>query len=207
MFPITIAAIAAVVFSAMLAAILTVVFRQREDMQKLATVDVLTGLLSRRHFMVLAEQELGRAIRYKGDLSVLMVDIDHFKTINDTHGHQVGDRVLRRIGEVFRSVLREIDFVGRLGGEEFAVVLPETAILQAFEVAERLRRTIETTEISLEHGLPQTVSVSIGVSSLHDPETNIDTLLGRADRALYEAKSQGRNQVCFYEISQKRDEP
>jgi diguanylate cyclase (GGDEF)-like protein len=207
MLPITIAAFAAVFFSAMLAVILTVVFRQRDDMQKLATVDVLTGLFSRRHFMGLAEQELARAVRYKADLSVLMVDIDYFKTINDRHGHQVGDRVLRRIGEIFRTVLRDMDIVGRMGGGEFAVVLPETAVLQAFEVAERLRRTIEVTEIPLEHGLPQMVSVSIGVSSLHDPETNIDTLLGRADRALYEAKHQGRNQVCFYEISQKRDEP
>ena len=133
-------------------------------------------------------------------LSVLMVDIDHFKKINDPNGHQAGDRVLRRLGDIFREILRDVDFVGRLVGEEFAVVLPETGLLHAFEVAERLRRTIEIAEIPLEHGLPQTINVSIGVSSLHDPETNIDTLLARADRALYEAKSQGRNQVYVYEI-------
>lgn len=198
--PVTIAGIIALIFAAVLAVMLTFVVRQREEMKRLATVDVLTGLLSRRHFMVLAERELNRALRYKDDLSVLMVDIDNFKSVNDTYGHQAGDQVLRRLGEILGSMLREVDFVGRLGGEEFAVVLPQTPILLAFEVAERLRRTVERSEIAMTHGLPLNISVSIGISSLHDPETNIDTLLGRADRALYDAKHQGRNQVSIYEI-------
>ncbi len=199
--PITIAGIAAVIFSIILAAILTIVFRQREEMNRLATVDVLTGLLSRRHFMLLAERELSRSVRYKSEMSVLMIDIDNFKTVNDTHGHEAGDRVLRRLGEILASVLRDVDFVGRIGGEEFAVVLPQTPILRAFEVAERLRRTVEHVEIPLTHGLPLSISISIGVSSLHDRETNIDTFLGQADRALYDAKRQGRNQVSVYEIT------
>lgn len=198
--PITIAGIAAIIFSAILAAILTLVFRQREEMTRLATVDILTGRLSRRHFMFLAEQELKRASRFKAELSVLMIDIDNFKAVNDTYGHQVGDQVLSRLGEVFGGVLREVDLVGRMGGEEFAVILPQTPILHAFEVAERLRRTVERTEIAMKYGLPLSVSVSIGISSLHDPETNLDTLLGRADQALYDAKRQGRNQVSVYEI-------
>lgn len=204
--PITIAACVAVLFSVVLASILTIVFRQRDEMKRLVTVDVLTGLLSRRHFMVLAERELRRALRYKEELSVLMIDIDNFKSINDTYGHQAGDRVLQRLGEMLRSVLRDADFVGRMGGEEFAVILPQTPVLQSFEVAERIRRIVENTRIALTHGLPLNISISIGVCSLHDPETNIDTLLARADQALYDAKRQGRNQVSVYEISSSDDE-
>lgn len=203
--PITIAGVAAVIFAVGLAGILTIVFRQREEMSRMATIDGLTGLLSRHHFMVLAERELGRARRYATELSVLMIDVDHFKSVNDTHGHQIGDKVLERLGEIFRSALREIDCVGRIGGEEFAVILPQTPILKAFEVAERTRRIVEHGEIPMPHGLPLKVSISIGVCSLHDPETNLDTLLGRADQALYHAKHTGRNQVCVYEIAQNSD--
>ena len=198
--PVTVATVASVLFSAVLAVCLTVVFRQREAMKRLVTVDVLTSLLSRRHFMLMAERELNRSARYKAEMSVLMIDIDNFKAVNDTYGHEAGDRVLRRLGEILRSTLRDVDFAGRLGGEEFAVVLPQTSVLKAFEVAERLRRTVEHAEIALAHGLPLHISISIGVSSLHGPEMNLDTLLARADRALYEAKREGRNQVSVFEI-------
>ncbi len=199
--PITIGFVAVSVVLVMLTSFLTIVFRQREAFRQLVTFDVLTGVYRRHHFLAQAEKELSRAKRYGSELSVLMVDIDHFKLINDTHGHQIGDRVLQRLGTTFRETLREADFVGRIGGEEFAAVLPQTSILKAFEVAERLRQTVDKTEIPLDHGLPINITVSIGACSLHDPEVNIDTLLARADQALYDAKNQGRNQVCVYEIA------
>lgn len=171
-------------------------------LERLAQIDPLTGVFNRRHFMLLAEKELARANRYGGVLSVLMLDIDHFKHVNDTHGHQAGDRVLRALGEIFRGILREVDFVGRIGGEEFAMVLPQTAIDQAVDVAGRLRRAVERTRVPLDQGLPLVVSVSIGVASLSSPNTNIDTLLGNADKALYTAKNEGRN--CVRAFSEER---
>ena len=150
--------------------------------------------------MELAERELATATRYGRELSVLMLDVDHFKAINDVHGHQTGDLVLRSLGQVFRDMLREVDIVGRIGGEEFAAVLPETSVLRAFAVAERLRRAVETTEIPLKQGLPIKITVSIGVTAASKSQENIDTLLARADQALYDAKHQGRNQVAVYEI-------
>lgn len=199
--PITVAAVAGVLSSVILAGILTTVLHQREEMKHLVTVDVLTGLFSRRHFMVLAERELHRSLRYSAQLSVLMIDIDHFKRINDTHGHQVGDQVLRELGAILCKALREVDFVGRLGGEEFAAILPQTDVLQAFEVAERLRRTVEVSDIAISSSALLRITISIGVCSLHSRRCSIDTLLGQADQALYDAKRLGRNQVSVHEIA------
>lgn len=172
--------------------------KARQELERLARIDVLTGLANRRHFMVLAEQELTRTLRYGGALSVLMIDIDHFKNVNDTHGHQTGDLVLQRLGGLCREALREVDCIGRIGGEEFAVVLPLTDGARALEVAERLRRTVADTEVALERGLPLRFTLSIGVTTLVDRGTNLDTLLGQADSALYEAKRTGRNRVCIF---------
>jgi len=170
------------------------------ELERIVQTDPLTQLFSRRFFMELAERELATATRYGRELSVLMLDVDHFKAINDVHGHQTGDLVLRSLGQVFRDMLREVDIVGRIGGEEFAAVLPETSVLRAFAVAERLRRAVETTEIPLKRGLPIKITVSIGVTAASKSQENIDTLLARADQALYDAKHQGRNQVAVYEI-------
>lgn len=117
-----------------------------------------------------------------------MMDIDHFKAINDTYGHQTGDWVLKTLSSVCHATLREIDFVGRFGGEEFAVVLPQTAGPQA----------IADTMIPLAHGMPLRFTVSIGVVTQLDMQINLDTLLGFADNALYDAKHRGRNQVCAH---------
>jgi diguanylate cyclase (GGDEF)-like protein/PAS domain S-box-containing protein len=168
------------------------------ELERLSQIDALTGLANRRHFMMLAEQELARALRYVGALSVFMMDIDHFKIVNDTYGHQTGDLVLQKLGSLCREALREIDSVGRIGGEEFAVILPHTDGARALEVAERLRQTVAATEIPLEHGLPLRFTLSIGVTTLIGGIANIDTLLGQADSALYEAKRSGRNRVCVH---------
>jgi len=183
--------------------------KAQRELERLSQVDALTGLANRRHFMTQAEQELVRALRYGGALSVFMMDIDHFKAVNDTYGHQTGDLVLQKLGSLCRDALREVDCVGRVGGEEFAVVLPQTDGARALEVAERLRQIVATTDLALEHGLPLHFTLSIGVTTLHGGSANIDTLLGQADSALYEAKRGGRNRVCVYgssaEIAQKSD--
>ena len=163
-----------------------------------ANTDMLTGLANRRHFMALGEQELSRTIRYGGELSLLMLDIDYFKNVNDMHGHHVGDLVLQKLGDVCRETLRDIDTVGRIGGEEFAVLLPQTSNEQASEAAERLRAVISSSETLPEQGLPVHFTVSIGVTTLVDKSTNLDRLLSEADKALYEAKEQGRNKVCAW---------
>ncbi len=173
------------------------------ELKQLAQTDSLTNLANRRHFMELAEQELSRTLRYGGPLSVLMMDLDHFKSINDTYGHTIGDLVLQKFGGLVRQTLRDVDAVGRVGGEEFAVVLPQTDGEHAMEVAERLCRLTADTEVALDRGRPLHFTVSIGVTTFAGASSNIDTLLGQADQALYQAKHGGRNRVCVY---QRRDD-
>ena len=141
--------------------------------------------------------ELNRANRFSSPLSLLMLDIDFFKAVNDTHGHQVGDIALKSVADIAKSTLRDFDICARLGGEEFAVLLPETNKSQAYEVAERLRLAIENSKVPLPSGgLPLTMTISIGVSSMTSKDDNIDVLISKADKALYEAKKTGRNKVC-----------
>ena len=173
-----------------------------QELERQARTDALTGLANRRQFMELAEQELSRTQRYGGQLSMLMMDIDHFKRVNDTYGHHMGDLVLQKLGALCRETLRDIDSVGRIGGEEFAVVLPQTGAEKALEVAERFRKTIAKAELPLAHGLPLRFTLSIGVTTLAGPSANVDTLLAQADKALYEAKNQGRDRVCVFHGSQ-----
>ncbi|HEY0844677.1 MAG TPA: diguanylate cyclase [Noviherbaspirillum sp.] len=168
------------------------------ELEKLAQTDFLTGLANRRHFMVLAEQELLRTHRYGSPLSVLMIDIDHFKRINDTYGHKTGDLVLKEFAGLCQHALRSIDIIGRLGGEEFGAVLPETDLERAAEVARRLCELVAGVKVLLDQGMSLHFTVSIGVTSVVEPGCNMDTLLNRADTALYEAKNAGRNKVCVY---------
>jgi diguanylate cyclase (GGDEF)-like protein/PAS domain S-box-containing protein len=172
--------------------------KAEQVLEQLAQTDFLTGVANRRHFMVLAEQELSRSQRYGGPLSVFMIDVDHFKAVNDCHGHKIGDKVLQTLGVLSRQALRDVDVIGRLGGEEFGVVLPQTDFEHAMEVAERLRKTIAAAKVPIEEGLPLGITVSIGVTTLVEPDVNIDTLLNQADQALYLAKNQGRNRTCGY---------
>lgn len=161
-----------------------------------AHIDHLTQVSNRGHFMEQAEQELARAVRYANKLSMLMMDIDYFKQINDRHGHKVGDSVLRKLAEVCRDTLRNVDIIGRMGGEEFAVLLPETDTAEAVEVAERLRDAIAKAEVRLEDGQAVQFTVSIGVTAMNRMDDDIDALLSVADKALYDAKHAGRNRVC-----------
>ena len=165
------------------------------ELVRQAHTDHLTGFNNRGHFMQQAELELRRAVRYGAALSIFMMDVDHFKKINDTYGHKVGDLVLQKLAAVSRDTLRMVDIIGRVGGEEFAILLPETAEQEAIRVAERLRQAIANAKVPLGHGLPLSITVSIGITSLMSKDDNIDVLLNFADKALYEAKNAGRNRI------------
>ncbi len=166
------------------------------ELKRQAHIDYLTGVSNRGYFMNQAELELSRAIRYNNPLSLYMLDIDFFKKVNDSHGHKVGDLVLVKLAEICRQTLREVDIIGRVGGEEFVILLPETDLVKATEVAERLRESIENAKVPMESGLPLHFTVSIGVTSLVSKDDNLDVLLSYADKALYQAKETGRNRVC-----------
>ncbi|MGJ0516991.1 MAG: diguanylate cyclase [Methylomicrobium sp.] len=163
--------------------------------EHMAQTDYLTGLANRRHFMQQAETELARTLLYGGALSLLMLDLDSFKQINDSHGHRTGDKVLQTFSRLCRSTLRENDLIGRLGGEEFVVMLPETGVKEAIEVAERLRKITEDGFVMLEDRQPLRFTVSIGIATLNEECLHIDALLQRADQALYKAKAKGRNRI------------
>lgn len=167
----------------------------RDEMADMAKNDYLTGLVNRRAFIAATESEIARSLRYNTTMSLLMLDVDHFKAINDTHGHEVGDQALQHLAACARSVLREVDLIGRWGGEEFVALLPETSSLRAEEAAERLRQEIENSTITV--GDQQVkITVSIGCTTLADSDKNINDLLRRADDALFCAKNSGRNSVA-----------
>lgn len=167
------------------------------ELERQAHIDYLTGINNRRHFMTLANNELKRDKRHHHDLSLLMFDVDHFKAINDQYGHQVGDLVLQKLVIECRGHLRTEDIFGRIGGEEFAVLLPETGIEAAIEVAERLRMITANTFLVLENGKSLHVTISVGVTSCSCID-DIDLLLSQADKALYNAKNSGRDKVSIW---------
>jgi diguanylate cyclase (GGDEF)-like protein/PAS domain S-box-containing protein len=170
--------------------------RLQRELERLATTDGLTGVYNRNHFLALLQQEFRRAERYDQPLSILVMDIDHFKAINDTYGHLAGDRVLAMFAEVASSILRDEDFLGRLGGEEFGVVLIQTSSDGATLLAERLRGVVETMVAECD-GQTIRVTVSTGGTAMTRDDREIETLLRRADQALYAAKREGRNLVRF----------
>jgi two-component system chemotaxis response regulator CheY len=176
--------------------------RSRERMEKLATYDTLTSLLNRWAIERHAEAELSRVQREGGSLSLLMLDIDHFKLVNDRHGHLIGDEALRLLAHLLTENLRPYDWAGRWGGEEFLVLLPETDLVQAAVVAERIRAGVEESQLPLPDGSTLQVQVSVGVASTSIATEGIPTLnvlLWQTDEALYRAKRAGRNRVCAFE--------
>jgi len=159
-----------------------------------ANTDSLTGISNRRFFMIQAEQEIRRARRFSRDLSIIMMDLDHFKHINDTFGHAAGDSALETIVRASLESLRESDMMGRLGGEEFGIILPETSLEAATEVAGRLLVHIAETPIATAKGAIH-CTTSLGVAELSKSDNTIDDLLSRSDEALFRAKNKGRNRV------------
>lgn len=168
--------------------------RAQEELRVLATTDSLTGVANRRHFLELAEKEFERVRRYPAPLSMLMIDADHFKSINDNYGHNVGDRVLKTLTSTLVKELRSTEVLGRLGGEEFAVVLPSTGGEGALIVGERLRKAVEALELQ-EGQRTVKFTVSIGMAEVDEGDASFAGALSRADQALYQAKSSGRNRV------------
>lgn len=165
-------------------------------MSQLANTDMLTGVKNRRAFLLSLETEVDRARRYGQPLSLIMLDIDHFKLVNDAYGHPIGDDVLKTFAKICKSVLRSHDVIGRLGGEEFAVVLPQTTATIAKCVAEKIRLAVGDVPIETAAG-HITITVSLGLTQLQADDHQVGTLITRADRALYRAKRGGRNQVSI----------
>ena len=161
-----------------------------------AVTDELTGLANRRRFMEVVELELKRAERFQSPLGLLLVDLDDFKLVNDRFGHGTGDEVLRALSDVFRESLRDVDLAARLGGEEFAVLLPETDYSGAAGVAERLRASLASLELQAPDGEPFGVTASFGVG-VYPEAQSVDELLRTADAALYRAKAEGKNRVSL----------
>ncbi len=165
-------------------------------LQKLSNIDPLTGLLNRRRFTELAEQELIRAKRTKRLPSLLMIDIDFFKKINDTYGHDIGDKVIIELSDICRETMRDIDILCRWGGEEFLILLLETDVDAGFVVAERLRKSIETFSLSVHNKAPIQFTVSIGLATLKSDSDSLSDIIKSSDELLYQAKNTGRNKVC-----------
>ena len=172
--------------------------RNEQLLQKIATKDWLTGLNNRGMFVEIAQKLVKQAIRYKKPLSLLMLDIDYFKNINDTHGHIAGDQVLKEIAHTLQSGIRTSDTLARFGGEEFVIILPETASVDAFELAQNLRKLIENTPVLIENNEPIPCSISVGIAQIEATINSLDELIRCADIAMYKAKESGRNKVSLY---------
>jgi diguanylate cyclase (GGDEF)-like protein len=162
-----------------------------------ANRDELTHILNRRYFLSLAYQELHRTRRYNRCFGILILDLDHFKDINELYGHALGDQVLQAIAKNVSQCLRTNDLLGRFGGEEFVVLLPETDLENSQKVGERICKSIANLEIPIRDELVK-VTVSIGISCYHENDSSFEDILKRADQALAEAKATGRNQVITY---------
>ena len=173
--------------------------KTKDQLNYLATVDPLTNTFNRRHFLELSERRIKRVQTSNGHASFLLFDIDHFKKINDEHGHIIGDQVLQGMALICMNNLRTEDILGRFGGEEFVILLPDTKLEDARNIAERLRRLIAETPIETDIG-PIRTTISIGIA-IKEKSTalSIDQLLSRADRAMYRAKQAGRNRVIIWD--------
>jgi two-component system cell cycle response regulator len=160
-----------------------------------AITDKLTGLYNRRYFDHFLDFEIKRSTRQNASLALLMLDIDNFKQINDSLGHLIGDRILNKLGDIIKSIIRETDLAARYGGEEFSIVMSNTGLEEAAEIAERMRKAISACDFDIKK-LPTTVSIGIALYPLDS--TSLQDLLSNADRALYRAKHEGKNRVCVY---------
>jgi diguanylate cyclase (GGDEF)-like protein len=170
-----------------------------QQMEILAMRDGLTGLLNRRAIEEYAEAEFNLTLRKERAMSVILLDIDHFKSVNDQFGHKFGDHTLQQVAKILKEELRTYDRVGRWGGEEFILILPDTHLMDAATVAERVRVRMAEMKMSLENGETFSVHISLGVASTAGQFSSLTKLIDAADQALYQAKQAGRNRVCIFE--------
>ncbi len=176
--------------------------RKNKILEELSHTDTLTHIFNRRYFMEMMEREFARSMRYGRPLSFAIIDIDHFKDINDTYGHQVGDTVLIEFVSLIKSGLRKHDIIGRYGGEEFTILLPETPLENGIKVLERHRRNIESKKFAGELGIK--VTFSGGITGIPDANiSSVDEMIKCADQALYRAKREGRNRISTFNELQK----
>ncbi len=183
-------------------------YQTASDMKKMALLecenitDPLIGIYNRRYLDRILVEEIKRAHRYGSDLSILLLDVDFFKKINDTYGHSTGDIVLKQLGQIILDEVRETDMVARYGGEEIAIIFPETSVSKALSLAERLRRQVARADFvppDIHSDRKISLTISIGVAGLDDETTSASLLLEKADKALYAAKQAGRNRVVAWQ--------
>ncbi|MDJ0554105.1 MAG: diguanylate cyclase [Microcoleaceae cyanobacterium MO_207.B10] len=167
-----------------------------KEVEILANTDSLTGVFNRRRLFEIALQEFNRVDRYGAPFSILLIDLDHFKKVNDHYGHQVGDTALCKVVQNINNIIRNVDSLGRYGGEEFMAILPETNGEQALVLADRIRTMVANNIIETKQG-NLSLTLSIGVTSYHPDDTSIDDMISRADQAVYQAKELGRNRCCL----------
>lgn len=166
-------------------------------LKELAETDSLTGCANRRKIFDIAEKEVAKALRYDIPLSVILLDIDHFKTVNDTLGHSSGDETLQQIAGICNDNIRKVDEMGRIGGDEFLIVLPNTAVTPAFNLAAKLVNCVEQSVLTNGNDDSIRTTICAGVAELNDDNNSVATLINAADRALYTAKKTGRNKACL----------
>lgn len=177
------------------------IFLYRRKIEELARLDGLTGIANRRHFMEISAQLIETCRRDDAPVSVIMIDLDLFKRVNDEHGHLAGDMVLRHVSGLLAASLRKSDFLGRYGGEEFAVILPRTPPDKAFQVAEKIRQKVKDNPVKIYDGAFVDMTISAGVSGVADAAAGnpLESLVKEADEALYAAKGAGRNRACLFD--------
>ena len=172
----------------------TELYQLKEKFEQLANTDELTGIYNRRYFFENAKREFNRAKRHQQELVVISLDGDHFKAVNDQHGHPVGDQVLVKIAQIITKTIRSEDIFARIGGEEFSILLPNITKTESLQAAERLRELLDDNAIII-NDIELPIKISLGVSVIKAADTCFQDLYSRSDRALYKAKSHGRNHV------------
>ena len=170
--------------------------KEVERLSKEVRTDSLTGLFNKQHLVIALDNEMERTRRSSHPTTIMLIDIDHFKSVNDTHGHIVGDKVLKNLGEIIQRCIRKIDIPCRFGGEEFCVILPSTSSMIGYQVAERLRTTVESSQLTLDSGEVLNVTASIGLSTYtYTSNLSQEKFVSLCDEQLYLAKKNGRNKV------------